>query len=156
MQGEQVWISVTVFNYMTVAVEATVVLHGSPDYIFTLKRTVLWNHTIQECLEVTTKVIKLFIYRSSRPAETRRFLRYFSCHSIVLNLSSVSIPVVLTSSIHAREYYRVPSHPIPSGTLNHKEECEVASISKWRLYFLRSNMASRQENKQDWIHGWVR
>lgn len=34
MQGEQVGIRVTVFNYMTVAVEATVVLHGSPDYKF--------------------------------------------------------------------------------------------------------------------------
>lgn len=33
-QGEQVGIRVTVFNYMTVAVEATVVLHGSPDYKF--------------------------------------------------------------------------------------------------------------------------
>jgi CD109 antigen len=33
-QGEQVGVRVTVFNYMTVAVEATVVLHGSPDYKF--------------------------------------------------------------------------------------------------------------------------
>jgi hypothetical protein len=33
-QGEQVGIRVTVFNYMTTAVEATVVLHGSPDYKF--------------------------------------------------------------------------------------------------------------------------
>ncbi|XP_037909514.1 CD109 antigen [Hermetia illucens] len=33
-QGEQVGIRVTVFNYMTTAIEATVVLHGSPDYKF--------------------------------------------------------------------------------------------------------------------------
>ncbi|GAB0098879.1 macroglobulin complement-related [Sergentomyia squamirostris] len=33
-QGEQVGIRVTVFNYMTNAIEATVVLHGSPDYKF--------------------------------------------------------------------------------------------------------------------------
>lgn len=33
-QGEQVGIRVTVFNYMTTSVEATVVLHGSPDYKF--------------------------------------------------------------------------------------------------------------------------
>ncbi|CAO1404502.1 unnamed protein product [Diamesa hyperborea] len=33
-QGEQVGIRVTVFNYMTSAVEATVVLTGSPDYKF--------------------------------------------------------------------------------------------------------------------------
>ncbi|CAG9805498.1 unnamed protein product [Chironomus riparius] len=33
-QGEQVGIRVTVFNYMTTAVESTVVLHGSPDYRF--------------------------------------------------------------------------------------------------------------------------
>lgn len=33
-QGEQVGIRITVFNYMTTAVEATVVLHGSPDYKF--------------------------------------------------------------------------------------------------------------------------
>lgn len=34
MQGEQVGIRVTVFNYMEDAMEATVVLHGSPDYKF--------------------------------------------------------------------------------------------------------------------------
>ncbi|XP_020798964.1 CD109 antigen [Drosophila serrata] len=33
-QGEQVGIRVTVFNYMTTPIEATVVLHGSPDYKF--------------------------------------------------------------------------------------------------------------------------
>lgn len=33
-QGEQVGIRVTVFNYQTTAIEATVVLHGSPDYKF--------------------------------------------------------------------------------------------------------------------------
>lgn len=33
-QGEQVGIRVTVFNYMTTSVEATVVLSGSPDYKF--------------------------------------------------------------------------------------------------------------------------
>lgn len=33
-QGEQVGIRVTVFNYMTNAIEATVALHGSPDYKF--------------------------------------------------------------------------------------------------------------------------
>lgn len=33
-QGEQVGIRVTVFNYMTTSVEATVVLQGSPDYKF--------------------------------------------------------------------------------------------------------------------------
>lgn len=34
MQGEQVGIRVTVFNYMTDNMEATVVLNGSPDYKF--------------------------------------------------------------------------------------------------------------------------
>nr|CAI5865848.1 unnamed protein product [Callosobruchus analis] len=34
MQGEQVGIRVTVFNYMTDNIEATVVLNGSPDYKF--------------------------------------------------------------------------------------------------------------------------
>ncbi|CAH0551728.1 unnamed protein product [Brassicogethes aeneus] len=34
MQGEQVGVRVTVFNYMTDDVEATVVLNGSPDYKF--------------------------------------------------------------------------------------------------------------------------
>ncbi|KAL3286714.1 hypothetical protein HHI36_001209 [Cryptolaemus montrouzieri] len=34
MQGEQVGLRVTVFNYMTTNIEATVVLHGSPDYKF--------------------------------------------------------------------------------------------------------------------------
>ncbi|XP_002065192.4 CD109 antigen [Drosophila willistoni] len=33
-QGEQVGVRVTVFNYMTTPIEATVVLHGSPDYKF--------------------------------------------------------------------------------------------------------------------------
>lgn len=33
-QGEQVGIRVTVFNYQTTAIEATVVLHGSPDFKF--------------------------------------------------------------------------------------------------------------------------
>lgn len=33
-QGEQVGVRVTVFNYQTTAIEATVVLHGSPDYKF--------------------------------------------------------------------------------------------------------------------------
>lgn len=33
-QGEQVGIRVTVFNYQTTAIEATVVLHASPDYKF--------------------------------------------------------------------------------------------------------------------------
>lgn len=33
-QGEQVGIRVTVFNYQTTSIEATVVLHGSPDYKF--------------------------------------------------------------------------------------------------------------------------
>ncbi|KAM8717393.1 hypothetical protein ACLKA7_004140 [Drosophila subpalustris] len=33
-QGEQVGIRVTVFNYMTIPIEATVVLHGSPNYKF--------------------------------------------------------------------------------------------------------------------------
>lgn len=33
-QGEQVGIRVTVFNYQTTAIEATVILHGSPDYKF--------------------------------------------------------------------------------------------------------------------------
>lgn len=33
-QGEQVGIRVTVFNYMTNAIESTVALHGSPDYKF--------------------------------------------------------------------------------------------------------------------------
>lgn len=33
-QGEQIGIRVTVFNYQTTAIEATVVLHGSPDYKF--------------------------------------------------------------------------------------------------------------------------
>lgn len=33
-QGEQVGIRVTVFNFQTTAIEATVVLHGSPDYKF--------------------------------------------------------------------------------------------------------------------------
>lgn len=32
--GEQVGIRITVFNYMTTAIESTVVLHGSPDYKF--------------------------------------------------------------------------------------------------------------------------
>lgn len=34
MQGEQVGVRVSVFNYMTNAIEATVVLNGSPDYKF--------------------------------------------------------------------------------------------------------------------------
>lgn len=34
MEGEQVGVRVTVFNYMTDAIEATVVLNGSPDYKF--------------------------------------------------------------------------------------------------------------------------
>lgn len=34
MQGEQVGIRVSVFNYMHNAIEATVVLSGSPDYKF--------------------------------------------------------------------------------------------------------------------------
>lgn len=34
MQGEQVGIRISVFNYMTNPIEATVVLHGSPDYKF--------------------------------------------------------------------------------------------------------------------------
>lgn len=34
MQGEQIGIRVTVFNYMTDNIEATVVLNGSPDYKF--------------------------------------------------------------------------------------------------------------------------
>lgn len=34
MQGEQVGIRVSVFNYMTNAIEATVVLSSSPDYKF--------------------------------------------------------------------------------------------------------------------------
>lgn len=33
-QGEQVGIRVAVFNYQTAAIEATVILHGSPDYKF--------------------------------------------------------------------------------------------------------------------------
>ncbi|XP_034097633.1 CD109 antigen [Drosophila albomicans] len=33
-QGEQIGIRVTVFNYMTIPIEATVVLHGSPNYKF--------------------------------------------------------------------------------------------------------------------------
>lgn len=33
-QGEQIGIRVTVFNYQTTSIEATVVLHGSPDYKF--------------------------------------------------------------------------------------------------------------------------
>lgn len=33
-QGEQVGVRVTVFNFMTTAIEGTVVLHGSPDYMF--------------------------------------------------------------------------------------------------------------------------
>lgn len=33
-QGEQVGVRITVFNYMTNAIETTVVLHGSPDYKF--------------------------------------------------------------------------------------------------------------------------
>lgn len=34
MQGEQVGLRVTVFNYMTTNIEAQVVLDGSPDYKF--------------------------------------------------------------------------------------------------------------------------
>lgn len=34
MQGEQVGVRVSVFNYMTTAMETTVVLNGSPDYQF--------------------------------------------------------------------------------------------------------------------------
>lgn len=34
MQGEQMGIRVSVFNYMTDAIEARVVLNGSPDYKF--------------------------------------------------------------------------------------------------------------------------
>lgn len=33
-QGEQIGIRATVFNYMLTAIEATVVLAGSPDYKF--------------------------------------------------------------------------------------------------------------------------